>query len=240
MKDIDKKEILKLISQYSNLEESTSAATLHKYLKRNGVNSISLPTISKYKTLLLTKKNLYDQKIGIKTNSYDEIINEIVNELSRNRKKEAERATYKKMINAELDKYKSKLGNKLLENQNCISKQNKILKDVKKEICSKLQDIPPKTLNYLYNKIAKEKGLLPKRSTINTELINKIENLFKDGSIQKYILDNQDDSTSTLKLIQIYIEKTCNVKLSIPLIRRHFNKYYKTINLALMYKMFGA
>lgn len=238
MKDIDKKEILKLISQYSNLKESTSAAKLRNYLKTNGVNSISLPTIAKYKTLLLTKKNLYDQKIGIETDSYDEIINEIVNELSRNRKREAERAHYRKEIHKELIIHKDKYKLELLKSQNCVYQKNKILKQIKKDICSKLQHIPKNTLNYLYNDEAKKLDLLSKKATMSNELAIEIENLFKNGTIQKYVINNYNGTISPIELVQVYIEKTCNIRLSTSIIRRYFNNYYKSINLSLMYKMF--
>lgn len=236
MNDIEKKKILRLLSKKHNFE-NLSVAQLHNYLSSNNID-ISLPTIKNYKSLLINKKKAHDADIGFKTDSYEPFINEIVEELSRNRRKVAERKNYRFYIVKELKKYENDAI--LLKNQNNISKQNKRLEEIrniiKKEICLKFNEILPKTLNYLYNDEAKKSGLLPKRSTVSPEFISQIENLFKDGTLKKYILDRHSSTKSIVEIIQDYIEDNYKMKISLSIIQRYFHKYFESLMLDFKYK----
>lgn len=236
MNDKDKKEILRLLSEKHNFE-NLSVAQLHNYLSTYNID-ISLPTIKNYKTLLINKKKAHDDDVGFKTDSYEPFIKEIVEELSRNKRKVSERKNYRSYIAKELQKYKN--DTILLKNENNISKQNKRLaamkNDIKKEICLKFNEIPEKTLNYLYNDEAKKLGLLPKRSTVSPEFISEIENLFNEGIIQKYIQEKYDPSKSVVQIIQNYIKENYKVIVSNSIIQRYFHKYFEGLFLELRYK----
>lgn len=236
MNDKEKEQILRLLSKKHNFENLT-IAQLNNYLSTYNID-ISLPTIKSYKSLLIKKKKAYDEDIGWKTDSYEPFINEIVEELSRNKRRVDERKNYRSYIVKELEKYKNDAI--LLKNQNDISKQNKrlakIKNDIKKEICLKFNEISPKTLNYLYNDEAKKAGLLPKRYTVSTEFISKIENLFNEGTIQKYIEEKYDPSKSIVKIIQNYIEENYKVIVSTSIIQRYFHKHFEGLLLGLRYK----
>lgn len=225
MKDKEKSKILKFLSEYSNLNTS-SAAKLQLYLVSKGCNPISLPTINKYKKILIYKMRNYDNKIGFKTNNYDEIINEIIDELNRNRNKINKSRPYRDSIHNSLLNSEKKYKSELIKNKNNFYTYNKILKNIKGEVCSSLKHIPEKTLNYLYNDEAKKLNLLPKRSSIDKEIINKIETLFLDGTMYEYI-KNCDTSNTTPQNIQNYIEKHFKIILSTSQINYYFFKYYK-------------
>lgn len=236
MNDNEKIKILRLLLQHSELQNS-SAARLKKYLETNGFsNKVSLPTINKYKIMLKDARNKYDLKTVFDIHDNDEkIINDIFKELSRNKRKIEEREDHRKNIRNELLKYRQKYSNKLLENENNAALKNKILRTIKREICSKLSYIDPKTLNYLYNDEAKKMSLIPKRVTVTSEFIKEIESLFNSGVIQKYILDNHDNNKSVVQMIQDYIEINYKMKLSHSIIQRYFHKHFKSLFFAKIY-----
>lgn len=226
MKDKEKQKILILLSKCPDLKNS-NAAKLKLYLARNNCSSISLPTINKYKKLLIDKKDFYDKQIGFYTNSYDKIIEEIIGELNRNKYKISKSSQYRKIIHNELIKYQKKYNLELTKNSIYFYEYNKILKKIRKDIYTNLYYIPQKTLNYLYNDEAKKLNLFPKKSNIPNTILNEIENSFKDGTLKKFVQSKSDNTKSTVKYIQIYIEKNYNVKLSCSQIHYYFFKYYK-------------
>lgn len=237
MNDKEKKEILRLLLQNSDLQTS-SASRLKKYLETHGfTNEVSLPTLNKYKTKIKNMKYKYDNSVVFDPHCNDEkIMNDIIKELSRNRERIKERENYRNNIHNELLKYNHKFNDELSLNQNNVSKQNEILKRIKRDICLKFKHIPQKTLNYLYNDEAKELGLLPKRSTVSSKFIDEIDKLFKDGVIQKYILDKHTTDKSIVQMVQDYIEENYNTKLSLSVIQRYFQKYFKTLKFELLYE----
>lgn len=237
MNDEKKREILQLLLQHPGLENS-SASKLKIYLSKC-CPKISLKTIEKYQSMITKEKNKYENFVVFDPNCNDQkIIGDIIKELSRNRDRIKEREYYRKIIHNELQKYKHKYNDRLLKNQNNISGQNKIKREIKKEICSKLTDIDPKTLNYLYNDEAKNKefDLLPKRSTVDSDFIDKINTLFKNDVIPQYILDHYTGDKSVVQMVQAYIVDNYDVKLSLSVIQRYFQKYFANIKLKCLYK----
>lgn len=235
MNDKKKKEILRLLLQNPKLKNSTAPKL--KICLSKCSPKISLKTIEKYKYMIDKAKNKYDNSVVFDNHCNDEkIIEDIIKELSRNRDRIKEREYYRNKIRNELSKYKNDKKAELLKNENNISGQNKIKKEIKKEICSKLTDIDPKTLNYLYNDEAKKSDLLPKRVTVTSDLIKEIEDLFNNGVIEKYISDNHDSNKSVVQMIQDYIEINYKTKLSHSIIQRYFHTYFKKLFLKKMYE----
>jgi molybdopterin converting factor small subunit len=235
MNDKEKREILRLLLQHPNLTNS-SASKLKIYLSHCSTK-ISLKTIETYQSMIENAKNSYDYQTVFDSHDNDgKIIEDIIKHLSRNRDRIKERENYRKNIHNELLKYKHDKNTELSKNKSNISKQNEIKKEIKKELCSTLKDIPQKTLNYLYNDEAKKLDLLPKRSTVDSDFIDKIDTLFKDGTIPKYILDNYAANKSVVQIIQIYIEDNYKIKISRSIIQRYFHKYFEGLMLRIRYE----
>lgn len=237
MNDKEKEQILRLLLRHSDLKNS-SASKLKIYLS-NYSTKISLKTIETYQSMIENGRKKYDLKTVFSSHDNDEkIIEDIIKELSRNKKKISANEIHRKKIHNELLKYKDKYKDRLSKNENSISGQNKIKREIKKEICSKLTDIDPKTLNYLYNDEAKDKelDLLPKRSTVDSDFIGEIDTLFKNNVISQYILDQYTGDKSVVQMVQAYIVDNYDVKISLSVIQRYFQKYFGNIKLKCLYK----
>ena len=64
----------------------------------------------------------------------------------------------------------------------------------------------------------------------------KIENLFKDGTIPNYILDNIHTNKPVVQMIQDYIEANYKMKISRSTIQRYFHEYFEGLILKVMYE----
>jgi hypothetical protein len=237
MTESDKEKILVLLFEHPNLE-NMSPSQLKIYLKNNEY-VISIPTITKYKSLLISEKSRYYQEIGLPADTTPEsqriVIKKILDKLLRNRKKISNRSNYRNRIRFELEKFKEHEAK--LKDLKSAYEYNNELKKLKKDICKRLNDIPLKTLNYLYNDIAKQMCLLPKRSLIvNPDLINEIDSQFKNGTIQKSILELDEFNLSLPEMIQIYIKTAYGAEFSLSMIQRYFQKYFRKLKLCILYR----
>lgn len=237
MNEKEKKEILNCICEIPNFKNLT-VSMLQRRLSNKGHKNISMPTIYKYKSMLVEKAHEHYLEVGLPPTNYDEIIKKIITQLSRNKKKTDGNLIYRKRVHAALLKKTKEKSEKLIKISNNFVQRNKELKEIKNEIFKELNDIPLKTLKYIYNDEAKKEefGLLPKRCTVTPELINKIKELFNNGVMASYIMKNFKDhilekgtSKHIVEIIKQYIKENYEITLSASIIRRYFYKDFKPI-----------